>query len=141
MNEHMNVLFPRRTFLARAATATALTALKPSLVFGSWANSRIELGLIGCGGRGSWLGPLFQETGLFRWVACADYFQDRADKFADKHGVEPSRRYLGLSGYKRLLESKLDAVVIETPPYFHPQHAADAVDAGRHVYLAKPAAV
>ena len=53
----------------------------------------------------------------------------------------PSRRYTGLSGYKRLLESKLDAVVIETPPYFHPQHAADAVDAGKHVYLAKPIAV
>ena len=53
----------------------------------------------------------------------------------------PSRRYTGLSGYKRLLESKLDAVVIETPPYFHPQHAAAAVDAGKHVYLAKPIAV
>jgi len=32
-------------------------------------------------------------------------------------------------------------VVIETPPYFHPQQAADAVDAGKHVYLAKPIAV
>jgi myo-inositol 2-dehydrogenase/D-chiro-inositol 1-dehydrogenase len=40
-----------------------------------------------------------------------------------------------------LLEGKLDAVVIETPPYFHPIHAATAVDAGKHVYLAKPIAV
>ena len=32
-------------------------------------------------------------------------------------------------------------MVIETPPYFHPHHAADAVDAGKHVYLAKPIAV
>src|SRR5205085_8951172 len=33
------------------------------------------------------------------------------------------------------------AVAIETPPYFHPEQAAAAVDAGKHVYLAKPVAV
>jgi len=132
---------PRRSFLAGTATATVLTALKPSLVFGAQANSKIELGLIGCGGRGSWLVPLFEETGLYKFVACADYFQDKVDKVGEKHAIEPSRRYTGLSGYKRLLDSKLDAVVIETPPYFHPQHASDAVDAGKHVYLAKPIAV
>ena len=131
----------RRAFLAGAAAATAITVLKPSLAFGSEANSKLELGIIGCGGRGSWLGPLFDESGLYRFVACADYFQDKADKFGEKHHVEASRRYTGLSGYKRLLESKLDAVVIESPPYFHPQQASDAVDAGKHVYLAKPIAV
>jgi myo-inositol 2-dehydrogenase / D-chiro-inositol 1-dehydrogenase len=74
-------------------------------------------------------------------AACADYFQDRIDVAGEKFKIDPSRRYSGLSGYKRLLESKLDAVVIETPPYFHPEHAAAAVDAGKHVYLAKPIAV
>ena len=132
---------PRRAFLASAATATAVTALKPSLVFGAEANSLLEIGLIGCGGRGSWIANLFADSGKYRLVACADYFQDKADAVGEKHKIEPSRRYTGLSGYKRLLESKLDAVVIETPPYFHPQHAADAVDAGKHVYLAKPIAV
>jgi myo-inositol 2-dehydrogenase/D-chiro-inositol 1-dehydrogenase len=137
----MDLRLPRRAFLASTATATVLTALKPSLVFGAEANSKVELGLIGCGGRGSWLVPLFEETGLYRFVACADYFQDKVDKLGEKHGIEPSRRYTGLSGYKRLLDSKLDAVVIETPPYFHPEHAFAAVDAGKHVYLAKPIAV
>jgi myo-inositol 2-dehydrogenase / D-chiro-inositol 1-dehydrogenase len=141
MNNTMNSRLPRRAFLAGAATATVLTALKPSLIFGAEANSKIELGLIGCGGRGGWLAPLFEETGLYRFVACADYFQDKVDKFGEKHGIVPSRRHTGLSGYKRLLDSKLDAVVIETPPYFHPQQAADAVDAGKHVFLAKPIAV
>lgn len=131
----------RRGFLARAGTATALTALKPSLVFGAEANSTIDIGLIGCGGRGSWLMPLFEESRRFRWVACADYFQDRVDRVGAKHGIDPARRYTGLSGYRRLLESKLDAVVIETPPYFHPEHAAAAVAAGKHVFLAKPIAV
>jgi myo-inositol 2-dehydrogenase/D-chiro-inositol 1-dehydrogenase len=55
--------------------------------------------------------------------------------------VPPARQFSGLSGYKRLLELPLDAVAIETPPYFHPQQVADAVAAGRHVYLAKPVAV
>ncbi len=32
-------------------------------------------------------------------------------------------------------------MAIESPPYFHPEQAAAAVDAGVHVYLAKPAAV
>jgi predicted dehydrogenase len=59
----------------------------------------------------------------------------------EKHGIDRSRRYTGLSGYQRLLESKLDAVVIETPPYFHPLQAAAAVDAGKHVFVAKPIAV
>ncbi|MCU0784370.1 MAG: Gfo/Idh/MocA family oxidoreductase [Verrucomicrobia bacterium] len=141
MKDAMNTRLPRRAFLAGAATATVLTALKPSMVFGAEASSKMELGLIGCGGRGKWIANLFTETGLYKFVACADYFQDKVDKLGEKHGIEPSRRYTGLSGYKRLLDSKLDAVVIETPPYFHPQQAADAVDAGKHVFLAKPIAV
>ena len=52
-----------------------------------------------------------------------------------------SSRFTGLSAYRRLLEQKLDAVAIESPPFFHPIQAADAVAAGKHVYLAKPAAV
>jgi predicted dehydrogenase len=39
------------------------------------------------------------------------------------------------------LEQKLDAVAIICPAYFHPIHAAAAVAAGKHVYLAKPIAV
>jgi myo-inositol 2-dehydrogenase / D-chiro-inositol 1-dehydrogenase len=131
----------RRAFLAGAATAATFAVVKPSLVFGAEANSALDIGLIGCGGRGGWIANLFAESGKYRLVACADYFQDKADATAEKHKIAPSRRYTGLSGYKRLLDSKLDAVIIETPPYFHPQQAADAVDAGKHVYLAKPIAV
>ncbi len=131
----------RRSFLAGAATATTLTALKPSLVFGAQANSVLDIGLIGCGGRGSWIANLFHETGKYRFVACADYFPDRANAVGEKFKIDPARRYTGLSAYKRLLDSKLDVVAIETPPYFHPEHAMAAVEAGKHVYLAKPIAV
>jgi myo-inositol 2-dehydrogenase/D-chiro-inositol 1-dehydrogenase len=143
MNHDAPARLTRRSFLAGAATATAFASVRPSLALGADtdANAKLAIGLIGCGGRGSWLGPLFEESGLYRWVACTDYFQDKVDSFGQRHGIEPSRRYTGLAGYKRLLESKLDAVVIESPPYFHPEHAAAAVEAGRHVYLAKPIAV
>jgi predicted dehydrogenase len=35
----------------------------------------------------------------------------------------------------------VEAVALETPPYFFPTHAADAVAMGKHVYMAKPVAV
>lgn len=132
----------RRTFLAGAAAA-AVTIVKPSLVRGTQANSTVELGLIGCGGRGTWLMPLFAnpKNGHYKWVAVADYYPDHAEKAGANHGVEAARRYSGLSAYKRLIEGKLDAVVVQSPPYFHPEHSAAAVDAGKHVYVAKPIAV
>ena len=132
----------RRRFLADAgAAALAFTVVKPELVRGSGAISTVDLGIIGCGGRGSWIADLFQKHGGYNIVAAADYFPDRVEALGEKIGVPPARRFTGLAGYRRLLEQKLDAVAIETPPFFHPTQAADAVAAGKHVYLAKPAAV
>ena len=130
----------RRRFLA-GASAASVAILKPQRVRGSQANSKIELGLIGCGNRGGWIGDLFLKDGRFQIVAASDYFQDRTDELGDRFQVKPSRRYTGLSGYQRLLESKPDAVVIETPTYFHPQQAMAAVQAGCHAFQAKPLAV
>jgi predicted dehydrogenase len=115
--------------------------LKPELVGGAEANSKIDIGLIGCGGRGKWIADLFMKNGGYNLVAVADYFQDHADEAGEKFKVPAANRYTGLSGCHKLLEQKLDAVVIETPPYFHPEHAAAGVEAGKHVYLAKPIAV
>ena len=132
----------RRRFLAgTGASVMAFTVLKPGLVRGAEANSKISLGLIGCGNRGKWVASLFQKHGGYNLVAVADYFQDHADEAGEKLNVPAGQRFTGLSGYRRLLEQKLDAVAIETPPYFHPEQAAAAVDAGKHVYLAKPIAV
>jgi predicted dehydrogenase len=130
----------RRNFVAGVGAA-GLILTTHGLAVGSQTNSKLELGLIGCGGRGNWITKLFQDTGKYQWVACADYYQDRVDATGARLGVAEGRRYSGLSGYKRLLDSQLDAVVIETPPYFHPEQAAAAVAAGKHVFLAKPIAV
>jgi predicted dehydrogenase len=131
----------RREFLTTAAAIGAPLLASPRAARGSPGGSRLKLGAIGCGGRGTWLADLFQKHGGYEITAAADYFQDRLDDFGAKFKIAPGRRYPGLSGYRRVLESGVDAVVIESPPFFHPRQAADAVEAGKHVYLAKPAAV
>ena len=132
----------RRDFIAGVgATAMSFAVMKPSLVRGTEANSKIKLGIIGCGMRGKWITDLFAKHGGYEIVAAADYFQDRVDELGEKFGVDKAHRYTTLSGYKRLLEQDLDAVAIESPPYFHPEQAAAAVDAGVNVIVAKPSAV
>jgi predicted dehydrogenase len=131
----------RRQFITCAGAALSFTVMKPELVRGTTANSKIKLGLVGCGGRGAWIADLFLKHGGYEVVAAADYFQDRTDAFGEKFNVPAARRYTGLSSYRRLLDAKVDAVAIESPPYFHPEQAAAGVEAGAHVYLAKPIAV
>ncbi|MCD6394457.1 MAG: Gfo/Idh/MocA family oxidoreductase [Planctomycetes bacterium] len=130
----------RRKFMAGAA-ALSFTVIKPELVRGTAANSKIRLGLVGCGGRGSWIAKLFKANGNYEIVAAADYFQDRVESFGGKFNVPQARRFTGLSCHKKMLAEKLDAVAIISPPYFHAEQAACAVEAGVHVYVAKPIAV
>jgi len=132
----------RRQFLATAgASALSLAVASPAQVRGAESDARVNMGLIGCGGRGVWITDLFVKNGHYNVVAVADYFADRAEEAGEKFQVERSHRFTGLSAYQRLLEEKLDAVVIISPPYFHPEQAAAAVEAGKHVYCAKPIAV
>ncbi len=136
-----NASLTRRGFMAGAgAAAVSFAVMEPGLVRGSAANAKINLGLIGCGGRGTWIAKLFQQHGGYNIVAVADYFQDRIDNAGKELGVPEANRFPGLKGYLKLLE-KVDAVAIESPPYFHPEQAAAAVAAGKHVYVAKPIAV
>jgi myo-inositol 2-dehydrogenase / D-chiro-inositol 1-dehydrogenase len=129
----------RRSFL-RGATS-GLLLVSPRVAFGSQANSNVEFGLIGCGNRGSWIAPLFIEHTGAKLVAAADVVRANLDGLRDKYSVGANRAYYGPDAYRELAESKVDAVVIETPPYYHPLHARAAVAAGKHVYLAKPVAV
>ena len=129
----------RRRFMAGAAAAS-FAVVAPGAVRTFAANSKIDIGLIGCGGRGTWIARLFRDHGGYNVVAAADYFEDRTNRFGDELGVPAAHRYTGLKGYLKLLD-KVDAVAIISPPYFHPEQAAAAVEAGKHVYLAKPIAV
>jgi predicted dehydrogenase len=132
----------RRRFLTTAAAGAAgLTIVQAKRVRGSEALSILKLGLVGSGGRGRWIAKLFAADGGYKVTATHDYFASRAGAAGKDHEVPEKDRYAGLEGYKGLIASGVDAVAIISPPYFHPQQAADAVEAGKHVYLAKPIAV
>ncbi len=132
----------RRGFLKTSGIlAGGLSLTQFSVGRAAESGAGIRVGLTGCGGRGTWIAELFKKHSGYQVVAVHDVFQDKADNAGSKLGVPEARRYSGMDGYKRMLESGLDAVAIESPPYFHPEQAAIAVDAGKHVYLAKPIAV
>ena len=82
------------------------------------------------------------EHGGYEFTAAADYFPSQLESFSKGFKVPGNRLYSGLAGYEKLLQDpNVDAVAIFTPPYFHPEHARAAVEAGKHVYVAKPVAV
>jgi myo-inositol 2-dehydrogenase / D-chiro-inositol 1-dehydrogenase len=143
MTEEKKNNVSRRSFIAgTGASALGLSIVKPETAFGASANSKVKLGMIACGGRGTWISKLFDKHGGYELVAAADYFEDRVTGFGDLFDIPQAHRFVGLSGYKRMLDANLvDAIAIESPPYFHPEQAAAGVDAGVHVYVAKPIAV
>ena len=142
----------RRKFLGLAATGAGVMFMKPELAFGTAANSAVRVGLLGCGGRGTEDASNLIDTGGARVVALADLFQDQLDaahahfdKIQQEKGyaaLDPSQLFLGPDAYQRIAASKeVDAIVIATPPYFHPHHLEAVVAAGKHVYVEKPVAV
>ena len=134
-------MFSRRRFMAKSAAATAGFAIvKPSAIRGSAANSRVEVGCIGLGGRGRLIARMLGEHDGFQITAVADYFPNVAQSIGEKFKVSESRRFSGLNGYQKLISAGVDAVFCETPPYCFPDHVTAAVNAGNHVYLAKPVA-
>ena len=140
----------RRGFLHAAAGAAAFTILKPQLVRGTQANSAVRVGLLGCGGRGTTHTETILKNTDARVIALADMFQDRLDNAkqqvdklsAAKGHAGVEQTFVGPKAYQQIIESKeVDAVVIATPPYFHVEHLAAVVAAGKHVYCEKPVAI
>jgi len=138
----------RREFLggslAAAATASLLGAplsLAKETAGKAEIKRKVKLGIVGCGGRGSWIANLFQKHGGYQMHAVADYFQGTAAGRGKALGVDKARCFGGLGGYKKLIDSGVEAVVIIDVPYFYAEQAKVAVDADCHVYMAKPVAV
>ena len=141
-----DITIPRRTFLqqttaAGIALSSAAAVQAEAGPVSAKIDRKLKVGLVGCGGRGSWIAGLFKQHGGYEFVAAADYFPERAEKTGASLGAAKAKCFSGLSAYQRLIESGVEAVILETPPYFFPAHAAAAVEAGLHVYMAKPVAV
>jgi len=142
----------RREFIGGAAAVGGVMFIPAGRVWGSEANSQVRVGLLGCGGRGTEDATNLVDTGDARVVALADMFQDQLDKAHatfDKMqaakgyaAIDASQLFVGPKAFEKIAHSKeVDAIVIATPPYFHPQHLGTVVAAGKHVYCEKPVAV
>jgi myo-inositol 2-dehydrogenase/D-chiro-inositol 1-dehydrogenase len=150
--ENSSIHFNRRKFLKTAAGTAGVMLIKPGLVRGTAANSAVRVGLLGCGGRGTEDATNLIDTGNARVVALADLFRDQIDaaranfdKLQQGKGyaaIDTSQLFVGPEAYQQIAHSKeVDAIVVATPPYYHPHHLETVVAAGKHIYLEKPVAV
>lgn len=130
----------RRGFLSGgAAGAAAFTIMSPQAAKGYQANSKISVGLIGSGNRGSYDASIVNADPRARITALCDLFDDRFEVAKQKIKVENPVLY---KDFEKLLASPdIDAVVIATPPFEHPRMLEAAVQAKKHVYCEKPAGV
>lgn len=141
----------RRTFIKNTAAVSAFSILKPSIVFGSRANSAIRVGVIGCGNRGTAVISSISANTNSNIIAIADLFDDKlqaAEKNFNQLNAAKSFPALnkkdihqGSKAYMKLLENKdVDAVLISSPAYSHVEFLEAAVAAGKQVYCEKPVA-
>ncbi len=150
MSERASHGMSRRQFVGAAAAAGAPRILVNP---GRGAQDRtINVGLIGCGGRGTGAAEQALTTsGPTRLVAMADALADRLDgsykilskKRPSQVDVPPERRFVGLDGYKKAVEAvgPGGVVLLTTPPAFRPIHLEYAVQKGCHVFMEKSFAV
>lgn len=132
----------RRDFLATAGLATAAAAIPSQARAQSPGSGKLKIGIIGCGGRCNTVASVAVKDGRFEIAALADYFQGAVDDKGEKFGVPAEKRFTGLNCFRRMIDAGgLDIVAVLTPPYFHPEQVEAAVEAGMHVWLAKPIAV
>jgi predicted dehydrogenase len=125
----------RRGFLA----ASSITIVKAEAVRGSQANSKIAVGLIGSGGRGSYDASIVHADPRAAIVALCDPFEDQIENAKQRIKVSNPKVYK--SHDKLLADGGIDAVIIATPPFLHPEHLEAAVDAKKHIYCEKPMGV
>ena len=139
----------RRNFIKNGGIllgATSLDFSKTNLDI----KKKIKVGLIGCGGRGT--GAAFQALEAdpdVEIVALADIFPAQLEAalaslkeaHKDRVNVPEKRKYIGFDAYKKLIASNVDVVLLTSPPSFRPDHLAEAVKEGKHIFCEKPMAV
>jgi predicted dehydrogenase len=123
----------RRRFLHLSAVATATVTLgAPALLRGQNLNNRLNIGVIGCGGRG---GFAVQHSAGENIAALCDVAEDRLNQVGQAH--PQARKYLD---FRKLLDEAqgLDAVAVCTAEHTHAFATLWALQQGKHVYCEKP---
>ncbi len=108
----------------------------------------LKAGVVGCGGRGTGAAINFLNSGNDTHItALADVFQERIDAcrthLENEKGIqiEDENCFVGFNGFRKLLETDVDVIILATPPHFRPEHFEACVQAHKHVFMEKPIAV
>ena len=122
----------RRTFLTRSATAASLAWIAPATLRTQSPNDRLNIAIIGCGGRG---GGNLQSVSSENIVALCDVNENAIRAAAEKH---PQARTF--TDFRRLYDhaAEFDAVVVSTCEHTHAFATLPALQLGKHVYCEKP---
>jgi predicted dehydrogenase len=144
----------RRSFLKAGLASAAVAgfpAFVPARLLGQYAPSKqITIGAIGCGriSRTHDMVNIFPLNNA-RIIAVCDLDANRVEEgkklVNETYAAKFSKPYDGVTKYANyhdLLANKdIDAVLVSTPDHWHAHIAIDAVRAGKHVYLQKPASL
>jgi len=138
----------RREFLQQTAAggaaltalaAAELTAEEPAKTVRS-ANETIVIGVMGVNGRGHALARGFAQQPGVTVAAICDVDERAIDKTTKNLAELGLKKPQGIKDVRQLLEDKsIDALVIAAPDHWHGPATILACQAGKHVYVEKPA--
>jgi predicted dehydrogenase len=142
----------RRDFVKGSAAVSLAAMAAPSSRIFAAGSDRLRFGLVGCGSRGTGAaGDCLSADANVDLVAMADVFADKAnsslkklrgkEEIADRVKVTPETTFIGFDACEKVLAGGVDFVLLATPPGFRPQQLRAAIEAGKHVFMEKPAAV
>lgn len=128
----------RRDFIKTTAVASAGLAVAPGIAFGKTSSdSKLRLGFIGIGLRGTWHLENSLKRNDVEVVAICDIDPKRRE-ICQKYIAEAGQKKAEEFGeneydYRNLLElEKVDAVIIATPWLWHTPMTVDAMKAGKY---------
>lgn len=133
----MKTRYDRRKFLTTLAQGSAgLTILAGSVSARTYqANSKLNIALVGIGGRGTWFVDTIPRIGE-NVVAVCDVNDKRAAESLKK--MERVPRFYD---YRKMLQEKdkeIDAVIVAAPDHHHAPCGVLAMQMGKHLYCEKP---
>lgn len=134
----------RRTFLTRSLVTAGLAGIlatrRAPAQQPRGANEVIQIGVIGCGGRGNEVTPSICRVPGVHLAGICDIDPQRVEAATEKwKEFAGGQRPRIFGDYRELLGSgELDAVVITTPNHWHAPMAIAACRAGLDVYVEKP---
>ncbi|MBA2604778.1 MAG: Gfo/Idh/MocA family oxidoreductase [Acidobacteria bacterium] len=131
----------RRHFMKTAAGTTAAMAMAPGSASSSQnvlgANDRVNVALIGCGGRGRLVAGHMAKVPNVAFVAVCDISDTTIAQARTSAFAAPEAE--GYKDFRRALDRKdVHAVLIATPDHWHAIPTVLACQAGKDIYVEKP---